>query len=233
MGKKEGVDKFVLVSSAGVGLNKTPPALALDESQNKKDEARGRWRPTKLEPALLNEDVVLWKLRGEELLKTSGIPYTIVRSYSPPPRPWNDPKPEDFNIAIFPVQGDGEGISGVINRSDLGKVAAQALASPKTAGRTFEAINVPKTVSADQVSMVQKINPTFPNWKESLNTLAKDQPVSTTSSVSMQISEKGRKQEGVGGTREVIWDGDTMIIKTTAPVPTYIREKKTPVISFE
>jgi len=148
LGKKEGVNKFVLVSSAGVGLKK-PSTLALDEAQNKKDEARGRWRPTRLEPAMLNEDVVKWKLRGEEMLRASGLPYTIVRSYSPQPRPWNDPKPEGFNIAI--LQGGSEGVSGVINRSDLGHVAAQALISPKTTGTTFEAINVPKAVPDEEV----------------------------------------------------------------------------------
>ncbi len=159
LGKKEGVDKFVLVSSAGVGLKK-PSALSLDEVQNKKDEARGRWRPTRLEPAMLNEDVVKWKLRGEEMLRASGLPYTIVRSYSPPPRPWNDPKPEDFNIAI--LQGGSEGVSGVINRSDLGHVAAQALISPKTTGTTFEAINVPKAVPDDQVCVCGSLPPPRP-----------------------------------------------------------------------
>jgi hypothetical protein len=68
------VNHFVLVSSAGVGLQKGTPKLALDEARNQADEGRGRWRPTRLEPALLNEDVVRWKLRGEELLKRSGIP---------------------------------------------------------------------------------------------------------------------------------------------------------------
>lgn len=151
LGKEEGVDKFVLVSSAGVGL-KTPSTLALDQVQNKENEARGRWRPTRLEPAMLNEDCVKWKLRGEEMLRSSGLPYTIVRSYSPPPRPWNDPSPSDFNIAI--LQGGSEGVSGVINRSDLGHVTAQALISPETTGTTFEAINVPKTVRDDEVLSV-------------------------------------------------------------------------------
>lgn len=74
LGKREGVNHFVLVSSAGVGLQKGAPKLALDEARNKADERRGRWRPTRLEPALLNEEVVRWKLRGEDALKRSGIP---------------------------------------------------------------------------------------------------------------------------------------------------------------
>ena len=55
MGKKEGVDKFVLVSSASVGMKISPPELALDERKLRADEAKGRWRPTRLEPAMLNE----------------------------------------------------------------------------------------------------------------------------------------------------------------------------------
>jgi hypothetical protein len=71
LGQKEGVDKFVLVSSAGVGK---PASVALDEARNRADEAKGRWRPTRLEPAMLNEDVIKWKLRGESALKESGLP---------------------------------------------------------------------------------------------------------------------------------------------------------------
>ena len=75
LGKEVGVDHFVLVSSAGVGLRKgVAPKLALDEARNAADEARGRWRPTRLEPALLNEDVVRWKLIGEDAVKRSGLP---------------------------------------------------------------------------------------------------------------------------------------------------------------
>lgn len=189
--------------------------MALDEARNQADEGRGRWRPTRLEPALLNEDVVRWKLRGEELLKRSGIPYTIIRAYSPPPRPWNDPDPKDFNVAIL-QQADGGGVSGVITRADLGHVAAEALLRPAARGTSFEAINVGKDASAAQLAAIRTISPTFPEWKEAMGMLAKDPPVSQASETSFAAPDTGQDQGSAMTSRTPAvaakWEGDTITL---------------------
>ena len=165
--------------------------------------------------------MIKWKLRGEEMLKESGLPYTIVRAFSPPPRPWNDPKPEDFNVAIF--QADAPKVSGALTRSDLGRVAAEALARPETVGTTFEAINVPKDLAADQLPLLKKFNPKFPEWKESVKTLVKDAPVSKRSYAIGDSERKASTWQGdtltVGKSastqaKNAQWEGDTFIVNT-------------------
>ena len=123
---------------------------------------------------MLNEDVIRWKLDGEEMLKASGVPYTIVQAYAPPPRPWNDPDPKEFNIAI--LQGKGSLFPGIISRSDLGHVAVEALIRPGTENTTFQAINARKDLPEDTVAVILKADPKFPDWKGSLDNLAKDAP---------------------------------------------------------
>ena len=48
--------------------------------------------------------------------------------------------------------------------------------APKTRGATFEAINVGKDATREQVALVQKLNPAFPNWKDALGALSQDPP---------------------------------------------------------
>ncbi len=89
--------------------------------------------------------------------------------------------------------------------------------------------------------MVKQMNPTFPNWKEALNTLSKDAiskdaPVSLSASPaagtsSAQLSARRGQQGGRSTGRQISWDGDTMVLKSAMPETAV--QKKRPVISFQ
>ena len=184
LGRAEGLDKFVLVSSV-FGASKSSLDAELEASEDAASPAAAaaaaadgvplrlrNWKRVRVEPSLLNPDVIRFKLSGEEQLKMSGVPYTIVRAYSPPPRPWSDPREKDFSLAVF--QRDDAGVSGVISRSDLGHLAAEALVNSQTDFTTFQAMNIKTGLSQEQAAIVRRANPRFPDWKGSLTSLAKD-----------------------------------------------------------
>ena len=112
-GKK--LPQFVLVSSAGVtrpgrpgiNLEEEPPAVKLN------DQLGG---------------ILTWKLRGEDSLRESGIPYTIIR----PCALTEEAGDQEF---IF-EQGDN--IRGKISREDIAKLCVQALEQPSACNVTFE-----------------------------------------------------------------------------------------------
>ena len=96
LGRVEGLDKFVLVSSV-FGASKSSLDAELEASEDAASPAAAaaadgvplrlrNWKRVRVEPSLLNPEVIRFKLSGEEQLKMSGVPYTIVRAYSPPPR---------------------------------------------------------------------------------------------------------------------------------------------------
>jgi uncharacterized protein YbjT (DUF2867 family) len=84
-------------------------------------------------------NVLLWKFKGEEALRASGVPYTIVR----PGGLTNAPAGE---VNVVFQQGDKE--SGSIPRADVARVCVAALSSPDAQNRTFE-INSGKDAPAD------------------------------------------------------------------------------------
>ena len=182
LGRVEGLDKFVLVSSV-FGASKSSLDAELEASEDAASAAAAaapegvplrlrNWKRVRVEPSLLNPEVIRFKLSGEEQLKMSGVPYTIVRAYSPPPRPWSDPREKDFSLAVF--QRDDAGVSGVISRSDLGHLAAEAVVNSQTDFTTFQAMNIKTGLSQEQAAIVRRANPRFPDWKGSLTSLAKD-----------------------------------------------------------
>ncbi|QIR35785.1 NAD(P)H-binding protein [Tolypothrix sp. PCC 7910] len=107
--------QFVLVSSAGVtrpgrpgiNLDEEPPAVKLN------DQLGG---------------ILTWKLKGEESLRASGIPYTIIR-------PCALTEETGGKELIF-EQGDN--IRGKISREDVAELCVQALKQPQACNRTFE-----------------------------------------------------------------------------------------------
>ena len=111
----EKLPQFVLVSSAGVtrpgrpgiNLEEEPPAVKLN------DQLGG---------------ILTWKLRGEDSLRESGIPYTIIR----PCALTEEPGGKEF---IF-EQGDN--IRGKISREDIAKLCVQAIQQPSACNVTFE-----------------------------------------------------------------------------------------------
>jgi uncharacterized protein YbjT (DUF2867 family) len=111
----ESLTQFVFVSSAGVtrpgrpgiNLDEEPPAVKLN------DQLGG---------------ILTWKLKGEDSLRTSGIPYTIIR-------PCALTEAAGGKELIF-EQGDN--IRGKISREDVAEICIQSLKQPKARNITFE-----------------------------------------------------------------------------------------------
>lgn len=107
--------QFVLVSSAGVtrpgrpgiNLDEEPPAVKLN------DQLGG---------------ILTWKLKGEDSLRESGIPYTIIR-------PCALTEEAGGKELIF-EQGDN--IRGKISREDVAELCVEALKQNKACNITFE-----------------------------------------------------------------------------------------------
>ena len=107
--------QFVLVSSAGVtrpgkpgiDLESEPPAVRLN------DQLGG---------------ILTWKLKGEDSLRASGIPYTIIR-------PCALTEEAGGKELIF---DQGDTIKGKISREDVAEICLQALNSEAACNITFE-----------------------------------------------------------------------------------------------
>lgn len=74
-------------------------------------------------------NVLIWKAKGEEAVRRSGVPYTIIR-----PGGLTD-KPAGERDVRF-QQGDAG--NGFVARGDVARVCVAALRSPGTRNRTFE-----------------------------------------------------------------------------------------------
>jgi uncharacterized protein YbjT (DUF2867 family) len=117
--------QFVLVSSAGVtrpgrsdiNLDEEPPAVRLN------DQLGG---------------ILTWKLIGEDSVRHSGIPYTIIR----PCALTEEPGGKEL---IF---DQGDNIKGKISREDVAKLCVAALQQNKACNVTFEVKQGESTTSA-------------------------------------------------------------------------------------
>ncbi|KVI01024.1 Galactose-binding domain-like protein [Cynara cardunculus var. scolymus] len=106
---------FVHVGSAGVtrperpglDLSKQPPAVRLNKELG---------------------SILTFKLKGEDLIRESGIPYAIVR----PCALTEEPAGADL---IF---DQGDNITGKISREEVAKICVAALESPNACDKTFE-----------------------------------------------------------------------------------------------
>jgi uncharacterized protein YbjT (DUF2867 family) len=87
-------------------------------------------------------DVLKWKLKGEDALRASGVPYTVVR----PGGLLN--KPGRQQTVIF-EQGDTVSTQTTIARADVADICVQALKYPEALNKTFEtnAIDGPPTTN--------------------------------------------------------------------------------------
>lgn len=107
--------RFVQVSSAGVtrpgkpGLNlaEEPPAVRLNEQLG---------------------GILTWKLKGEDVIRSSGIPYTIIRPCALTEAP--------AGSALKFAQGDT--IKGQVSRDDIAELCIQVLTQPSACNTTFE-----------------------------------------------------------------------------------------------
>lgn len=111
----EALPQFVLVSSAGVtrpgrpgiNLDEEPPAVRLN------DQLGG---------------ILTWKLKGEDSLRSSGIPYTIIRPCA---------LTEEAGGKEF-IFEQGDNIRGKISREDIAELCLQAIQQSTASNRTFE-----------------------------------------------------------------------------------------------
>jgi uncharacterized protein YbjT (DUF2867 family) len=78
------------------------------------------------------DNVLKWKLKGEQVLRKSGVPYTIVR-------PGGLTDGDGGQQEILFKQGDKDG--GLISRTDVARVCVAALKIPAARNKTFEVIN--------------------------------------------------------------------------------------------
>lgn len=104
--KAHGVQHFVLVSSMGV----TDPDHPLNAEY---------------------DNLMTWKLRGENALRASGVAYTVVR----PGALTNVP---GGAAGLRLLQGDEKSLSGTVARADLAAVCVAALGRRSAFGKTFE-----------------------------------------------------------------------------------------------
>lgn len=108
-------DQIVVVSSAGV---------------TQKDHVLNR----------MFDNVLIWKGKGEDAVRASGVPYTIVR-----PGGLSDKPGGEAGVRL--EQGDKG--TGVIPRADVARVCVAALTSTAARNRTFEVYGAPTPPDAD------------------------------------------------------------------------------------
>ncbi|MGL5082107.1 MAG: CIA30 family protein [Microcoleaceae cyanobacterium] len=134
---RECFSRFVMVSSAGVtrpgkpGLNldEEPPAVRLNDQLGR---------------------ILTWKLRGEEAVRFSGIPYTIVR----PCALTEEPGGEELIVA------QGDTIKGKVSREDIAELCIQALSCPQACNITFEVKSTQnEQVSGDWNELFSRVKP--------------------------------------------------------------------------
>lgn len=125
--KAAGVEHFVLVSSMGV----THPDHALNR---------------------VLDDILVWKAKGEQAVRDTGIAYTIVR-----PGGLRDGAGGTQGIRV--IQGDPADVTGQIDRADVAAVLVKALGRQDAYGKTFEVIADPATSAVDWSTFFASIRP--------------------------------------------------------------------------
>ncbi len=109
--KAAGVQHLVLVSSMGV----TDPNHMLNK---------------------VLDNILVWKLKGEDAVRASGVRYTIVR----PGGLTNNP---GGAAGLRIMQGDPKGVVAQIPRADVAAVCLAALGRKDAFGKTFEVVSEP------------------------------------------------------------------------------------------
>jgi len=87
-------------------------------------------------------NILVWKRKGEEAVRASGVPYTIVR-----PGGLLDTPGGKAGIRAF--QGDNLKNNGRIPRADVAAVCLNALGNPRAASKTFEIVSGAEGSSVD------------------------------------------------------------------------------------
>ncbi|MBO1347252.1 MAG: CIA30 family protein [Hormoscilla sp. GUM202] len=118
--------QFIQISSAGVtrpgrpgiNLEEEPPAVRMN------DQLGG---------------ILTWKLRGEDAIRASGVPYMIIRPCALTEK--------EGGKALMLDQGDN--IKGQISREDIAELCLQAIGQPQTYNVTFEVKETDGAASAN------------------------------------------------------------------------------------
>lgn len=87
-------------------------------------------------------NVLIWKLKGEDALRASGVPYTVVRPGGLTNGPGGDKE------VVF-EQGDTVSAQTTITRADVARICVEALKHPEARNRTFETSARPGTPVTD------------------------------------------------------------------------------------
>ena len=98
----------------------------------------------------LFNNVLIWKFRGEEAVRASGVPYTIIR-----PGGLTDASGGQKTL-IF-AQGDNS--TGSVSRADVAAACRAALQIPTSRNRTFELISGPGAEPADWAKLFASLKP--------------------------------------------------------------------------
>jgi len=107
--------QFIHLSSAGVtrpnrpgiNLEEEPPAVRMNEQLG---------------------GILTWKLRGEEVIKSSGLTYTVIRPCALTEKPGNK--------LLYAEQGDN--MRGQVSRDAIAELCIQGLNLPEAVNKTFE-----------------------------------------------------------------------------------------------
>jgi uncharacterized protein YbjT (DUF2867 family) len=126
--------QFIMVSSAGVtrpgrpgiNLEEEPPAVRMN------DQLGG---------------ILTWKLRGEESVRESGIPYTIIRPCALTEEPGGK--------ALIFEQGDN--IRGKVSREDIAELCVRSLEQPEACNLTFEVKEAEDSQNPDWESLFSSL----------------------------------------------------------------------------
>ncbi len=95
-------------------------------------------------------NVMVWKLKGEDILKQSGLAYTIVR-------PGGLTEDAGRQSALLFAQGD-KMKDGRISRDDVAEICVAALADRNARGKTFEVVAQDGDVSRDWSSYFEQLS---------------------------------------------------------------------------
>ena len=119
----------------GLNLDEQPPAVKFN------DQLKG----------ILN-----WKFKGEEVVRSSGIPYTVIRPCGMTEQPGGQ--------ALIFDQGDN--IKGIVSRDDIAELCVKVLEENLACNKTFE-VKGDKDNQATAENLQQLFNALGPDGKKS------------------------------------------------------------------
>ncbi len=129
--------RWIMVSSAGATRPGTPEAATDPRPIVRLSDQLG--------------GILTWKFKGEELIRHSGIPYTIIRPTALTETAGQQPL----------ILSQGDTLAGKVSREDVAGLCIQALRWPKATGKTLE-------VAAGDGGVIPR------DWQRGLDFLAND-----------------------------------------------------------